>query len=114
MEQMETWLRTGACQYVGRWSEFEKAPDMKLVNTVLPLSIERQKPRICCDGGCLKAISPNKIPCELDEVSKAIKLCKKDALFCKFDDANGNFSLQLFFLPFQLRFSNVFIKSLVS
>ena len=82
---METWLRSGACQYVGKWSTFHDKPNLQIVNTVLPVSVERSKPRICTDGGCLKAISPKKIPCELDEVVKALKFCKKDSLFysCK-------------------------------
>ena len=97
---MEKWLKTGACQYVGKWSKFENEPNMNLVNTVLPLSIERSKPRVCCDGGCLKAISPDKIPCELDEITKALQLCEKDALFTKFDDVNGTNKLIIDFLVY--------------
>ena len=82
-------MKTGACQFLGSWDEFQKNPDFLLCNTVLPLSVERGKPRVCQDGGCLKSISPEKIDCSLDEVVKAIQMSKKDTLYMKYDDCNG-------------------------
>ena len=71
---------------MGPLDKLTAEPDFNLVHTVLPLSVERGKPRTCIDGGGPKAISPDKIDCVLDEISGAIRLSRKDCYFCKYDD----------------------------
>lgn len=89
-QQGEKWLMTGALRLVGRYDELIKSKKLQeQCNTIMSISVEQTKPRVCCDGGCHKAICPNKIPCRLDTIEEVLKVVKPGALFIKTDDANG-------------------------
>ena len=89
--QIEKWLKTGAMVLVGTVKQWKESRELscKQCHTILPFSVERQKPRICTDGGCLKAVSPNKIDCKLDAIQSVLKAAKPGAYFVKTDDSNG-------------------------
>ena len=88
-EQFSKWLSSGAIQFIGRVDEITTEQTMEYCHTCLPLSIERGKPRCCCDGGPLKCISPEKIPCKLDAITDVIQCSKEGAYYCKTDDSSG-------------------------
>ena len=86
--QLKKWLQTGAIEYAGEFEHIMKTTN-PTVHTILPISIERTKPRVCVDGGAPKAISPEKIKCELDDIFKLMAASQKGCWYAKTDDSNG-------------------------
>ena len=90
-EQLRLWLKMRAIEYVGRTCDYEDGQRLDLVNTILPLVVERFKPRLCLDGGPHLAIGDDKkINCELDTLTMVMNNLKKDDYLNKTDDANGD------------------------
>ena len=89
------WVKAGAIQYVGSFSDLRDSPKLDLVNTILPISVERNKPRVCQDGGACKCVSPFKIDCKMDLLTDVLKVIEKDMWLNKFDDSNGFHHIKL-------------------
>ena len=88
-ETFSKWIRAGAIQYIGQFSLLRNDPKLNLVNTILPISVERNKPRVCQDGGACKGVCPFKIECKMDLLTDVLKVIEKDMWLNKFDDSNG-------------------------
>ena len=90
-DQLLKWLKMGAINLVSTKLDFLKNFNVNsnFPHTLLPLSVERTKPRCCLDGGCIKCISPDKIPCKLDCITEALKSSKENCYYVKYDDSNG-------------------------
>ena len=90
-DQIGKWLNTGAMVLVGTVDQWRNSRELSCdrCHTILPFSVERGKPRVCTDGGCLKAVSPDKIDCKLDAIQSVLKAAKPGAFFIKTDDSNG-------------------------
>ena len=91
-DKLIDWLKQRAIEYVGPADQVLNSSDLSVVNTILPLVVERSKPRLCLDGGPHLAVgSEKKIECVLDTVSEVMNNLKKDDVMCKSDDSNGFF-----------------------
>ena len=71
-DKMKEWIKSGAISFVGDYAEVKKSFPNSPVHTLLPLSVERNKPRLCADGGAPKSISPDKIECKLGKLIFAL------------------------------------------
>ena len=85
-----------AIEYVGRKNQLLQGNHLDKVNTVLPLVVERTKPRLCLDGGPHLAVGADKkLACKLDTVTQVMNNLKQGDFLCKSDDSNGFMHVKL-------------------
>ena len=87
--QFRKWIASGAVHFIGRLSELKQQPQLDKVHTILPISVEKSKPRICTDGGPCKGISPDKIECKLTCIQEVIAASEEGTRYAITDDSNG-------------------------
>ena len=85
-----------AIEFVGLKSDLDEGQRLDLVNCILPLVVERFKPRLCVDGGPHLGIGADeKLPCELDVLPTVMNNLQKDDYMIKCDDSNGFMHINL-------------------
>ena len=62
---------------------------MNLSIQLSALVVERNKPRLCIDGGPHKAIGKDKLPCQLDAITEVLADIQPGMYMSKIDDSNG-------------------------